>query len=40
MCSLYTLVNPEVNSGLLHLEQEKAYSVQLLCVCVCVNDYR
>jgi hypothetical protein len=38
MCPLYTLINPEMNSGLLHLEQEEAYSVQLLCMWIILDN--
>jgi hypothetical protein len=37
MCPLYTL-NPEINSGLLHLEQERTDSVQLLCVWTIIDN--
>jgi hypothetical protein len=38
MCPLYTLVNPEMNSELLHLEQEQTYSVQLLCMWIIIDN--
>jgi hypothetical protein len=38
MCSLYTLRNLEINSGLFHLEQEKTYIVQLLCIWIIINS--
>jgi hypothetical protein len=38
MCYLYALINPEMNSRVVALEQEKAYSVQLLCAWIIIDN--
>jgi hypothetical protein len=38
MCSLYILIYPEMNSRLLHLQQERTYSVQFLCMWMIIDN--